>query len=202
MREKASEAYSEILKMKEIVTLGDLELNLEELAVFLIDANKEAYSGQNKHILTDSGIKKFVFRDKNGKFYFSDEHRGDYQFAGKKTVEINAHEADLPEGDWRTIWQMNYFGGVLPEFIGDKKIVRRVESFLRPALMRVPLEANFSGRALSSEIGSYAITFKGDIKKFNGGINIELREADKKDRAEGNGVSPIFSLDYHGGLII
>lgn len=203
--ERDCEENSERIKMKEIVTLGDLELNLEELASFLVDANKEAYSGQNRHLLTDVGTKKFVFRDKKGKFYFSDESRGDYQFGGTKTVEMDAHKADLPEGDWRTIWQMNYFGGVLPEFIGDKKIAEQVESVLRKALSQITIEKPFRGPGHYSEgIGIYNLPeFRGDIKKFKGTEEMGLTEVPKNYRKRGDtGRYPVYSLDFHGGLII
>lgn len=181
--------------MNEIVTLGNLELDLGELAEFLVWAKKQGYAGGGKYTPLVNGSKQFTCQ--RGNFHFSDEYMGESQFPGHEVVRWKIENG-------QPVWRMNYFGGTVPILLGDKKIIEQIDEVLRLALMQVPLEFPFRGpECFSHKEFLYKNDFKQshtekvrfgevDIKRFSGRETIRMAKSSE----------PLYFLDYHGGLII
>lgn len=181
------------------IKLGKLEINLEELANFLVKAKKACWAGGGEEEIVMDSSKLLTFQ--KGNFHYTDNYAGYFQIAGNEFVRWR-------DFDGPRIWQMNYSGGMLPEFQGNKKLAKETDNFLREALSQVTPEAPFRGPLNNEERflrthcrGSYKddkkdliyeIIVLGDIKRFSGREEIEQT----KNR------NTIYSLTFHGGIII
>jgi len=174
--------------------IGQLEINLGELAEFLVRAKKHCYAGNGEKEILPDGSKRLTFQE--GNFHYEDNYDGWYQAPGSEIVRWQRKEG-------QRIWQMSYSGGMLSEFIGDEKITKRTFNFLKKALLRVTPERPFRGPEKNpfklgkvGEIWKYHAQTWGSISRFKGEEKIILDSYTPKiNRA-------VFSQDYIGGLVI
>ena len=171
-----------------IVKIGQLEVDLNELSEFLVEAKKTSYARGKAEVIKDNS-KIFIFQ--KGDFHYQDNYDGYYQFSGGEIVRWK-------NWDGQRIWQMNYFGGMSPELEKLCKreelteFTKRVYDFLKKTLLQVTPKMPFRGPKEAREMDlRYENIFRGDIEKFQGTENISF------------GSNTIgYSLNYHGGLII
>ncbi len=169
--------------------IGNLEINLEELANFLVEAKKACWAGSGEEELMMGGSKLLTFQ--KGNFHYIDNYAGYFQIAGNELVRWR-------DFDGQRIWQMNYSGGMLPEFQGDKKLAKETNDFLREMLSRVSIRKPFRGLespvsdSVEDENFRYFTKTEGDIERFCGEESIFSFQKNSK----------VYSLNYHGGIII
>ncbi|MFA4952902.1 MAG: DUF5680 domain-containing protein [Candidatus Pacearchaeota archaeon] len=169
----------------EIIKLGKLEINLEELRNFLVEAKKNSYAGNGEKQIAEDGSKILTFQ--KGNFYYTDNYAGYYQAPGSEIVRWQK-----PNG--QRIWQMAYSGGMQPNLYGDKELVHATFEFLKRSLSKITKENPFRGPEGESfdedEFKYWAYTSpKGNIKRFVGNEWISKGAI-------------IFSQNFIGGLII
>lgn len=164
--------------------IGKLEIDLQELAEFLVKAKKNAYAGEGEEKRLPDGSKLLVFR--KGDFYYEDNYAGSYQAPGNEIVRWQRE-------DGQRIWQMSYSGGMLPKFWGDEKLSHLTFEFLKDALMQVNSKSPFRGLKIYGGIDFiYKAKVKGDIQRFLGKEEIINRKS----------LVTVFSQDFIGGLVI
>ena len=162
----------------ERIKLGKLEINLDELESFIIEA-KVASSFQFKPI----GVPVRIEFSK-GDFMFITNLNGYYKYAGTEEVRWKKPSSQL-------IWQMNYFGGMVNRYVGNKERTERTYNFLKQVLSKVDPDIPFRGpNHLASEDGS--LEYSCSTQGFN---TIQSFEGDEK-------IDGLYTLEYHGGLII
>ena len=196
----------------EIIRLGKLEINLQELANFLVEAKKEGYTGDGKYISLPDGSKQFVFRKQGSPLYFTDNYKGYYQFAGSEKVDIEVHNSNYPKKDIIPIWQMNYFGKIHPELLGNEKFVKKIYDYLRERLLEVTPEKPFRGQLGSNKVDNLKYKDLSRNIDISNLTSMNLSEGDIKDfhgkeriygRVYWGGPDfDVYSLKFHGGLII
>ena len=174
------------------VKLGKLEIDLGELAEFLVKAKKSCYAGNGQEERLRDGSKVLTFQD--GDFHYTDNYAGFYQASGTEIVRWQ-------KADGQRLWQMSYNGGLAPEFQGDEEVTKDVFVFLKEALAQTTPEKPFRGPEPKKVMRrgllgfyEYETNTKGDLKKFSGQENIYLDDILK--------VYLIFSQNYIGGLVI
>lgn len=172
----------------EVIKLRGLEVNLQELSKFVVEAKKQGFAGGGLYENVPDGLKQFTFQ--KGDFYYTDSYIGELQFSGHETIRWGAKFAP-------PIWQMNYFGGINPKFFEDKELIEKNDRFLRENLMRVTPDKPFRGpEGLCCEGDlEYKNKVYGGIERFYGKEQIHQYKDNRK-------ASRIFLLDYHGGIII
>lgn len=187
--------------MSEKIKLGNLEVDLRELAQFIAKAKKNCYAGNGKEGWTEDGSKILTFQE--GDFHCTDNYDGFYQASGSKIVRWQK-----PNG--QRIWQMNYAGGMYEEFWGNKELAKQTFGFLKEVLMQVTPENPFRGpkeynskKPLFCNLVDKEMTFNyecrieisrditSDIKSFNGWEKISVPE-----------VADLFFQNFNGGLVI
>jgi len=176
--------------MAEIVKLGKLEIDLNELSNFIVEAKKTCYAGNGKKEILSDNSKLLTFQ--KGNLHYSDNYSGWYQAPGIEIVRWQK-----PNG--QRIWQMAYSGGMLPEFVGDRMLTRQTFNFLKEALLTITPEHPFRGKEnvlfeknAKTNIFSYQTITKGDTTNFHGEETICATKQD--------GV--IFRQRYIGCLVI
>lgn len=182
--------YWVTLKMK----IGELEIDLNELSRFLVEAKKVTYANSKTkegRILLD-GSKQLCFEQ--GRFCYIDNYIGHFQFSGTETIKFHPNKH---KKIWPTIWKMNYFGRINEKFRENDPLVEKTYEFLRQALSNVPPNTLFRGpnNFLSSDNNWRYSCFSDSglqfITAFEGGESITLKD---------NRI--IYSGNYHGGIII
>ena len=156
-----------------------MDINLEDLAKFLVKAKQMGYATNGREVIPDSsGFKEFTF--KNGKFDYSDKYAGFYTFVGQEVVRLEK----LPK------WMMGYSGGMLEEYQGDLELTRNAYSFLKKVLLSVNEERPFRGPIVFEDDDfRYRNEIKGDIKEFRGVENIFKKGTE------------VYKLSYGGRLL-
>ena len=177
--------------INEKVKLGKLEINLDELAEFIVRGKKRGFAGGGEYKEQEDGSKVFTFPEPPlGDFYYTDRYWGSTQAPGYELVRWK-------DGNGQGLWYMSYCGGMLPEFQGDKKLAEKTFEFLRKSLSRVTSERPFRGEHIY-DAGDFLYlddhSEEYDIKKFKGVERIWFKDFGQN--------IPIFSQDYIGGLII
>ncbi len=168
--------------------LGKLEINLEELTNFIVEAKKSCYAGNGEEIILEDGSKQLSF--KKGDFYYEDNYSGFYQALGREIVRWQ-------KLDGQRIWQMSYSGGMLPGFLDNEEMAEKTFAFLKKALSQVKPEKPFRGpedKNFQEENLGYNAYTNGDITRFKGYETIKEISKDSW--------SMILLTDYIGGLII
>jgi len=147
------------------------------LREFLVKAKAKTYASEgerNGRQLEDGGT-ELTFRD--AKYVYRDRYYGVNPFAGEEIVWQ----------DGRTVWAMNYHGGVTDDAI----LPADVYLFLRSALRNVEAARPFRGgpREFSDGLYTYRDQNTGDLDRFSGreAISFQGRE--------------VYSLHYHGGSL-
>ena len=171
-----------------IVKLGKLEINLDELAEFLVYAKKRGYAGGGEEEKLPGGGKRIII--KRGDLVYIDEWDGSKQAPGGEKVTWQR-----PDG--QVIWRMGYSGGMLPRFQGNQQLTRRTFNVLKQALIEVPLNMPFRGPPFlivydNDSYLTYSCHVRGNIERFEGYEQIiKVPEYEK-----------LFSTDFSGGLAI
>lgn len=172
--------------MTETVKLGELEVNLDDLSVFLMEANTNGYAGSISQTRMPDKSKVYTFS--NGVFHYTDTYSGSCQAPGYEVVRDKDQN-----GQW--IWFMSYSGGMFPEFWENRELTEETYAFLKQSLLRMPLGAPFRGPRFF-ELGdfTYSFKFEGDIERLKGYEEIKQRK---------NGFSKaVFTQDIIGGLAV
>ncbi len=178
--------------INEKVRLGELEVNLDRLAEFIVEGKKKGFAGGGEYIGQKDGSGVFTF--KKGNLQYQDKYWGSTQAPGYELVSWIPTEQGL--------WFMSYSGGMLPKFREDKGLKKETFTFLKKALSKVTPERPFRGPAGSEDSRfSYSdiAILPRDLKRFAGREEIRDYQGDKKDPRFSD---LVFSQDYIGGLII
>src|SRR3989344_741409 len=181
-------------KMKNIIKLGKLEIDLEEFRDFIVDAKKSCYAGKGKEIILPDGSKLLTFQ--KGNFYYEDNYAYYYQAPGRELAKWKNENG-------QRIWQMAYSGGMLNKDgmadinNKDEKLTKETFSFLKEALSNVPREIPFRGprffergrfKYYHHDIISYA---ENNLIRAKGGEQIDVK-----------GRRNVFSQDWVAEVII
>ena len=171
-----------------IVKLGELEIDLDELAESIVWFKQNVYGGTyigingKKEIMPD-GSKRIVLQ--HGNFWYEDNYDGNSQAPGRELVKWQKEE-----GQW--IWQMAYSGGMEPEFFNNEWLKKNTFGFLKIALSRVTPDMPFRGSPdFQNENFMYICNVRGDIKKFSGDEAILSKRLGKY----------VFSQNFNGCLV-
>jgi len=151
-----------------------MDLNLQELAQFLIKAKKSTYAGGRAQTTGADKSKNLQF--KKGKYLYRDRYFGSERFGGEEIV--------WQKGE--PVWLMNYNGGMTKRTL-DKETVF---AFLRQALMQVSIEKPFRGPlSFVRDDLHYKNLILGDIIWFEGTEEILYRG------------ETVYRVEYSGGII-
>lgn len=156
------------------------QIDLGELANFLVEAKRQAYAGDGKEIEPQRpGFKELEFKD--GDWEYRDSYVGFYFAPGQEVVRFKG----------KPVWIMSYNGGMLSQYHGDIELARHAFAFLKQALKRVEASRPFRGPE-EREDGDweYADSSKGDISSFTGTESIFYKGDE------------VFRQEYFGGLIV
>lgn len=157
-----------------------MEINLEELARFLIKAKSEAWAGDGKEIAPQrQGFKELEYSD--GPWEYRDSYAGYFMAPGQEYVRFQ----DQP------VWMMAYSGGMSPENRGNKSFAKETFTFLKKALKMVEATRPFRGPENFCERDwEYKDSSEGDITDFKGTEQILYQGTE------------IFKQHYCGGLVL
>jgi len=150
-------------------------VEFKEFKNFLARAKINTYpsGGEEKEKILPDGSKELKFRHKD--FYYRDRYFGFNPFIGEEVVFYQR----------KAIWGMNYYGRVISEKIPAKKIY----SFLKEALRKIPKEKPFRGpSAFKKGEFKYLNKSKGRVKEFKGEEKIYYKG------------KLVYKLTYCGGL--
>jgi len=160
-----------------------MEVNLKELAQFLVKAKRNTYAGDRGKVppkdVERPGFKELKFSE--GEWKYRDSYTGFYAAPGQEVVRFKG----VP------VWAMAYSGGMKLKDIGNEKLAKQTFDFLKKALMKVDVSKPFRGPQLFDEgpFRYYSLS-KGDLTNFT------LHEHIKYKGRE------VFSQECIGGLII
>lgn len=179
------------LKKPETIKLGKLEIDLDELAKFIVKGKKHGYAGGGKYRKLKDGSKIFTFQEED--FYYEDRYWGSTQAPGRELVKWKDEKG-------QAIWFMSYSGGMLSKYWGDEILSKKVFGFLQEMLLLVTPEKPFrgfedSGRLSRNRDMKYFVSTNGKINNFNGKEIVLGRD--------GNGImaKELFAQTYQGCLI-
>lgn len=153
--------------------IGNLDIDMRELAEFLVEAKTTGYASEtatSKRL--EDGSKEFTFQ--NGNFHYTDNYAGSSQAPGTEIVRWQRSTG-------QRIWQMAYSGGMLPGFWANREIQMEVFSFLKRALFNVGLNSPFRGPKVYERDGlRYSMEVRGDLERFSGEERIESSDLTKE----------------------
>ena len=165
--------------------IGQLEIDLGELANFIVNAKKKGYAGGEEKTREVDGSKTFTFEE--GNFYYTDNYAGSSQAPGDEIVRWRRKNG-------QRIWHMAYSGGMNQEYWNNDVLSEQTFKFLKEVLMQVTPDLPFRGpQRYENEDFRYTMEVNGDIQRFSGAEWI----SGKKLRGE-----TVFSQDFIGGLVI
>src|SRR3989338_6676711 len=183
--------------MKNIIKLGKLEIDLEDLRDFIVEGKKNCYAGNGKEIILPDGSKLLTFQ--KGNFYYEDNYAYYYQAPGREL-------AKWKNKDGQRIWQMAYSGGMIDFNKQDKKLAKKTFGFLKKVLSNVPREYPFRGprdfASITVPSSKESFTYRNKPSSDNLNNLIRFKGEEKIIRGHGSRFSCIFSQDYIGGLCI
>ena len=157
-----------------------MEINLKELARFLVKAKSQTYAGDGKEILPQRpGFKELEFVE--GPWEYRDSYVGYFMAPGQEYVRFKS----------QPIWTMAYSGGMRPEYHKQRDFAKQTFTFLKQALSRVEVSRPFRGpENFHDREWKYLNTSEGDITDFKGTERILHKGKE------------VFKQNYIGGLII
>lgn len=174
----------------EIAQFGKLEIDLKELAQFIIEGKKRGFAGGGEYKTLEDGSNVFTFQKNN--FHYEDRYWGSNQAPGRELVRW---QNEIGQG----LWFMGYSGGMLPKFWGNKELTKETFNFLKDMLSRITPKKPFRGplhliqeKDDKGNLWVYSNSANGDLKQFKGD---EFISNSKED-------SIVFKQSYIGGLII
>ncbi len=154
-----------------------MTIDLQELALFLNEANKCTYANKSvqKTDSTRSGSEDYHFQ--KGNFTYHDTYFGSRDFIGEEII----YRDGLP------IWGMNYYGYLLKEEVSEKEVY----DFLRQSLMQESLDPTPVRGPSRYDLGpwTYSCTTDGTLERFRG-TEVTLLDGEE-----------VYRCWYHGGLI-
>lgn len=172
--------------------LGQLEVDLNELANFLVKAKKGGYAGSEEKRREADGSKTFTFQE--GNFHYTDNYAGSLQAPGNEIVRWQ-------RADGQRIWHMAYSGGMLKWFYDKEELTQETFKFLKEALMNVTPDLPFRGPERYVTKGgnqkrnfTYNMSVRGNLERFSGNENIV--------EFQGSSGRFLFTQDFIGGLVI
>jgi|SRR3989344_916901 len=166
------------------VKLGQQEIDLNELANFLVVAKRNGYAGGEGKVREADGSKTFTYQE--GNFHYTDNYAGSDQAPGNEIVRWQ-------RVDGQRVWYMAYSGGMLREFWGDKELADETYRSLKKALGQVTAELPFRGPIkLEDDKSKYVMQVQGNIERF---LGEEAMTNKKLNRI-------VFSQDFMGGLVV
>jgi len=151
-----------------------MQMNLQELARFIVKAKRNTYARKGEGLRSEDESKNLQYKE--GDYFYRDRYFGSEKFGGEEVVWFKE----------KPVWLMNYYGGI------EKKIVdsERVFAFLRQALLQVSVDRPFRGPRFYKEGNfEYVDSSTGDIKCFKGREEITYQE------------ETVHRLEYAGGII-
>ncbi|QQS16131.1 MAG: XRE family transcriptional regulator [Candidatus Moraniibacteriota bacterium] len=153
-------------------------MNIQNLACFLNEANKETYANKNASKATPTRLASEDYHFEKGNIIYHDTYFGGRDFIGEEIV----YESNKP------VWGANYFGFILNKNIDEKEVY----TFLREALMQkcndvIPVRGPSS---FSKDNNRYTFTVEGNLSSFSGTEEISF-----------NGTI-VYRCLLHGGLIV
>jgi len=155
-----------------------MELDLEELAEFLVRAKKNTYAGDGKPE-ERNGFK--ILRYKEGDWEYLDSYSGFYFAFGGEILRFK----------YVPVWGMSYSGGMKSELHGQLEFAEETFGFLKRALLFVGVDKPFRGPTKFREGNHlYKCKSRGDIKDFQGEEFILYNDV------------PVFSQRFIGGLVV
>lgn len=157
-----------------------MEINLEELARFLIQAKSEAWAGDGKEIPPQRpGFKELGYVE--GPWEYRDSYAGYFMAPGQEYVRFQG----------QPVWMMAYSGGMSPEQRGNKSFAEQTFTFLKKALKMVEVTRPFRGPDNFHEgEWEYKDSSEGNITDFRGTECILYQGKE------------VFRQHYCGGLIL
>ncbi len=157
------------------------EFNLEDLAKFIVEANKNTYaSGIYANVKSERpGFEELEF--KKGGFELRDSYCGFFRAPGQTIVRFKE----------KPVWNMAYDGGMIEEFHADADFSKQTFKFLQKALMKIDALRPFRGPENFKE-GEYEYTMEvnGDIRNFRGQEKITFQG------------KVVFVQNFIGGLVL
>ena len=169
-----------MLKRKKRNNMID-NLNLKELAEFLIEAKKETYANTNAKEIKPQrpDFKELEYKKKF--WEYRDSYCGFYFAPGQEIVRCD----NVP------VWAMAYSGGMYKKYHGDLNFAKDTFNFLKIVLSKVNINEPYRGPKIYKKGKfEYINVVKGDITDFFGTEKIYF-----------NG-KLVFKQNYVGGLII
>jgi len=151
-----------------------MQVDLEELALFVAKAKRNTYAGKREGQREPDDSKNFHYKE--GDHVYKDRYFGSDRFGGEEVVWFKE----------KPVWLMNYYGGI------EKKTVdsERVFAFLRKAILQVSSQRPFRGPHSYKEGDfEYADVSSGDIRGFKGTEKITYRG------------ETVHRLEYSGGVV-
>ena len=157
-----------------------MDLNLEDLARFLIKAKSEAWAGDGKEISPQRpGFKELEYIE--GPWEYRDSYVGYFMAPGQEYVRF--------EG--QPVWMMSYSGGMTEEYFGNKAFAKETFTFLKKALKLVEVNRPFRGpNNICEGDWEYKDASEGDIINFKGTEQIFYQGKE------------VFKQNYCGGIVI
>ena len=160
-----------------------MNIDLEKLAKFLVEAKKKTYASVNKMKIDAERPLHDELEFEGDEFYYRDSYVGFFQAPGMEEVRLGK------EGE--TIWTMAYSGGMVPEYQEDINFAKQTFNFLKKALSLVDEKSPYRGiEKLEEGDWKYICKVEGDIKRFLGHEKIFFKDKE------------VFSQDYIGGLVL
>lgn len=156
-------------------------LNLKELAEFLVEAKKKTYANAD---VKEAKAQRPQFKEleyKKGKWEYRDSYCGFFFAPGQEIVRYNK----------QPVWAMAYSGGMNKKYHGNIVFAKETFGFLKSALAKVNTKIPYRGpKSYSLENYKYTNNVKGNITDFSGTEKIFYKEKE------------VFKQEYIGGLII
>jgi len=157
-----------------------MEVNLKELANFLVKAKLSSYAGGGKEAKPQRpGFKELEFTEKD--WNYRDSYCGFFFAPGQEVVRLYG----------KPIWVMSYSGGMNKKYHKNKKLTLEVFGFLKKAISLMSPSSPFRGtKSFRSGDFQYSNKTKGNIKDFIGEEKIFYKNKE------------VFKQDYIGGLMV
>jgi len=176
----------EMTKRKVIIRSRELEVGLDELTDFIVEAKKSCYAGNGEEKEEEDGSRILTFQ--KGNFHYTDNYAGYFQAPGTEIVRWQR-----PNG--QRIWQMSYSGEMLLNDPKDNELTKETFAFLKKALSQITEKKPFRGpeeTGFSDGDFFYSADTMGDLVRFIGHEKITNKKIARL----------VFSQDYIGGLVI
>lgn len=157
-----------------------MNVNVDQLAEFLVEAKKRTYAGDGENVPPQRpGFKELELTI--GDWNYRDSYAGFFVFQGQEVVCYQG----IP------VWAMAYSGGMLPEYQHNNDLATQTFAFLKRALLRIEAERPFRGpQRFRDEDKEYYNFNQEDIAQFTGREEIIF------------GKKKVYQLDYVGGIIL